>query len=156
MEKIQMLISSKNTIKVLNKKETNIKPESDAIRDKNNTLYTNKEIRYIKNNYNFKKENITANDNAPEINNLIENYSKTYEKINDVINNELEDQNKDLKEKLRQRKERSINKSLNKSGNLGSNNTKKNKNVEDNNIDLKNILKDLNSENIENPFLNSN
>ena len=152
MEKIQILLSNKNTLEVLEK--TNPEEALKSFYDNPKiSINTKKELRSKKVDFNFKVKKNDEVEQRKSINDIMEKHKVAHDNITTHIKKEIQTQEEEFNKKMTQRRERSINRSLNRSLSPNSSKTKLSALGADD--ETKEILKNLDVKEkpkIENPF----
>ncbi len=148
-EKIQMLLSNKETLKLLEAKQTDKDLEKYQRRSKI-SMNTKKELRSKMVEFNSKITKDNEEEKKKDIQEMVQQHEKHYKDINNHIKKETHTQEDAFQRKMSQRRERSMNRSLSRSidKKRGDNSTK----VYNDNL-LKHIDK-VSETKVDNPFEN--
>lgn len=123
MERIQILLSSKGAIEVLQRSEPAPPRQEWESRDARLSISTQKELRAKKMDFNFKVNAADELERRKSINELMDKTKKMHESVNNHIRKEISTQEDEFNRKMNQRRERSVNRSMNKTmerrGNYG-------------------------------------
>ena len=115
MERIQILLSSKSAIEVLQRSEPTPPPRQVwENRDARLSISTQKELRSKKVDFNFKVQKDDDAEKRKSINDLMDKSKKMHESVNNHIKKEILNQEDEFNKKMMQRRERSVNRSVNK------------------------------------------
>lgn len=147
-EKIQILLSNKETLKLLETKQSDKEIEKYQRRSKI-SMNTKKELRSKMVEFNSKITKTNEEERKKSIQGMIKKHEKHYKDINNHIKKETQTQEDAFKRKMSQRRERSMNRSLSKSID------KKRGNKRGGNGNTNNLLKHLDKvskEKMDNPF----
>ena len=113
MERIQIMLSSKSAIEVLQRSEP-MPPPREENRDARLSISTQKELRAKKMDFNFKVKKEDEAEKRKSINDLMDKTKKMHESVNNHIKKEILTQEDEFNKKMNQRRERSVNRSMNK------------------------------------------
>ncbi len=123
MEKIQIMLSSKSSIEILNNSDPGQGKEKKnyVASDEKISLDTKKELRAKKVEYNFKVSN--TNDEAlkqKSITEIMDKHQKVHASISSHLKKEIDTQENEFEKKMEKRRERSVSRSMNKSSDIKS------------------------------------
>ena len=148
MEKIQIILSNKDTIQLLNIPNTDEELEKYQKRNKI-SMNMKKELRNKMANFHMRMSKVDPNEKNQSIATLLKQHEDQQKGIDQNLKKEIKTQEDAFNQKMQKRRERSINRSMSRSMEKGN----RKKKDDDDNFNTANILKHLDDDkNTDNPF----
>ena len=148
MEKIQIILSNKDTIQLLNIPNTDEELEKYQKRNKI-SMNMKKELRNKMANLHMRMSKVDPNEKNQSIATLLKQHEDQQKGIDQNLKKEIKTQEDAFNQKMQKRRERSINRSMSRSMEKGN----RKKKDDDDNFNTANILKHLDDDkNTDNPF----